>query len=52
MRDMVKAYNMPFLTTSYYISAMSLLVDKLQTKTKELMFLVTTDSPVDVRKPS
>ena len=48
MRDMVKAYGMPPITISYYLNAMNFLVEKLENKRREIMFLVTTDSPMEV----
>ena len=48
-RDIVIPFGLPKLTTSSYISAMSTLVDKIQTKTKKVVFLVMSDDPIRVQ---
>ena len=49
-RDIVIPFGLPDLTSSQYISAMSMLVDKLETKRRKVIFLVMTDDPFMVQK--
>lgn len=49
-RDMIKYYGLPELTTSTYLTAMGSLVDKIQTKSTKLIFLIVTDDPIRVHK--
>ena len=49
-RDIVVPFGLPDLTTSQYISAMSMVVDKLETKRQKVVFLIMTDEPFFVQK--
>ena len=49
-RDIVIPFGLPDLTSSQYISAMSMIVDKLETKRRKVIFLVMTDDPFMVQK--
>ena len=49
-RDIVVPFGLPDLTISKYISAMSMVVDKIETKRRKVIFLVVTDDPLQVQE--
>ena len=48
-RDIVIPFGLPDLTVSQYISAMSMVVDKLEAKRRKVIFIVITDDPLQVQ---
>ena len=49
VRDIVIPFGLPQITTNMYVSAMSMVVDKIQTKQRKVVFLVMTDDPLRVQ---
>ena len=49
VRDIVIPFGLPQITTNMVVSAMSMVVDKVQTKQRKVVFLVMTDDPYRVQ---
>ena len=49
-RDIVVPFGLPDLTISKYLSAMSMVIDKIETKRRKVIFLVITDDPLQVQE--
>lgn len=47
---MIKSYGLQPIKTGSYLTAMNAMVDKFETKRRQLVFLIVTDDPVTVHK--